>query len=350
MPGGKTLQIRGSYKSLLPPVVAFSLAIAVGVWLAFGADFGKFERIVGYGCLCIFGPVSAYFFWLFLTAHRVVVTVSPQGFQDTRVSRLFVPWDAVRGYRPDGFGPFASVWLTIDPSRRKEFWSGPTGWIGRMSNWGIPDDYVVIPTLGLDIDPDSLAQAMWVHVHGDKERQKAIKVVRFYRQIGFFSGRKPADVIRQYEECWGRAPGEWDDALLLAFDKEQAWTNDPETKVASGSMAYVEALKEWARISQGAFAPSEVSEFWESESGPITLRFQLNGQPVAISPQYLGDDFDATVSEQINPFIAASGRQFEVVVDDIFALVVCLTKSQKAAMLARRNFPFAGGAPRIDDS
>jgi hypothetical protein len=169
-------------------------------------------------------------------------------------------------------------------------------------------------------------------------------VIRFYQHLGFFKAVEPATVIQRYIDGYGEPPSadnRWDDVFLLAYAEGEVWAEDPEADVCADNEVYSEVLPEWARISQGAFLPDNITEDWESETGPVTVSFDLGGQPASVSPSYQDDWIDLEVLHQINQLIAASGRQFECAVDGNFALVLCLTPDQKRTMQGQRNFPFA---------
>jgi hypothetical protein len=168
-------------------------------------------------------------------------------------------------------------------------------------------------------------------------------VIRFYQELGFFKGADPGYIVGRYTDDMGEPPRDdrpWDDVYLFAYSNE-VWSDDPEADVCVGNRVYSEVLPEWASISNGAFAPSDIREHWATETGPVTLTFQLAGQRVSVSPSCQDDWIDLDVLQQINSLIASSGRQFEFTVDGNFAVVMCLTPDQKKAMLERRSFPFA---------
>ena len=169
-------------------------------------------------------------------------------------------------------------------------------------------------------------------------------VVRFYQDLGFFTGADPAAVVQRYADNHGTRPSAkkpWHDVFLLAYSEGDVWAGDPEADVCAYNEVYSEILPQWARISRGAFAPSGIQENWDDESGPITLTFELGGRQVSISPSYQDDWIDLEVLRQINALITFSGRQFECAVDGNFALVLCLTPEQKSTMQVQRQFPFA---------
>lgn len=170
------------------------------------------------------------------------------------------------------------------------------------------------------------------------------EVIRFYQEVGFFTGAEPASVIKRWTAQSGDLPDPrkpWDDAYLLRFSDGDVWAEDPEADVCAENLVYSEVLPEWARISHGAFAPTEIMERWEGEQGPISLHFKLAGKPAKLSPAYQDDWIDLEVLLQINHLIAAAGRQFECAVDGNFVVVLCLTPEQKRRMQTDRKFPFA---------
>jgi hypothetical protein len=171
------------------------------------------------------------------------------------------------------------------------------------------------------------------------------QVVRYYQPLGFFRGQDPRTVAIEYERSH-EGPIDpsrpWLDAYLLAHARGGTWCGDPEADVHISNPVYTELLEEWAAISEGAFRPSDIAEEWESEEGSITVRFNLDGREVSVSPKHQLDWIDLNVLQQINRLIAGSGRQFECYHDGgNFALVMCLTPGQKAAMQNERRFPFA---------
>ena len=170
------------------------------------------------------------------------------------------------------------------------------------------------------------------------------EVIRFYQELGFFAGVDLGSLLQRYVEEFGKPPDPgkpWDDAYLLRYSEGDTWSDDPEADVCAQNTVYSEVLPEWARISHGAFAISDLSERWESDTGPIILSFRLMGTPTSLSPEYREDWIDLEILQRINVLISSSGRQFECAVDGNFAVVLCLTEEQKRRMQTEREFPFA---------
>src|ERR1051325_4679702 len=121
------------------------------------------------------------------------------------------------------------------------------------------------------------------------------EVIRFYKDIGFCAGAEPSNILERWAAESGDSPDPrkpWDDAYLLRFSDGDVWASDPEADVCAENLVYSGVLPEWARISRGAFAPTEISERWEGEHGPIRLTFKLGGKPASVSPTYQDDWID----------------------------------------------------------
>lgn len=179
---------------------------------------------------------------------------------------------------------------------------------------------------------------------GGKDSTTSLDVVDFYRDLGFFSETDPGAVLERYERDHGEPPdfkSRWDDVHLLAYDRGLVWAGDPKADVDAHSEVYAQVLPQWAAVSRGAFEPTGVTEDWEGERGPITVRFRLKRKEAKLTPRYLGDRIDMEILKQINRVLGGRDRRFECAVDADFALVVCLTPVEKHLLQTRRRFPFA---------
>jgi hypothetical protein len=170
------------------------------------------------------------------------------------------------------------------------------------------------------------------------------EAIRFYQQLGFFVGANPATIVEWYTDDHYEPPrpqNPWDDVFLFSYTDKEVWTGDPEADVCAQNKVYSEILPQWALISDGAFAPVNVQEHWQTNTGPITVSFELGGSHAVVRPGYQEDWIDLGVLLQINRLIAGSGKQFECAFDGNFALVMCVSPETKAKMRAQRRFPFA---------
>lgn len=104
---------------------------------------------------------------------------------------------------------------------------------------------------------------------------------------------------------------------------------------------YAETLAEWAKISDGAFAPTDLSEEWAGEEGPVSVSFRLGAECHTLHPQYRRDYLDLDILKAINALIVPSGRQFAYASDVNFAVVLCLTAAERERIVATRALPLA---------
>lgn len=106
-----------------------------------------------------------------------------------------------------------------------------------------------------------------------------------------------------YTERFGYnyAPERKNDLYSIARqDHEKFLDIDLEADVCNGNNVYQSLLEEFSKASNNLFLPSEISETWNSDVGPIKLSFISNGQPVLFEPVYMDDWIDESVFEIIN--------------------------------------------------
>lgn len=166
------------------------------------------------------------------------------------------------------------------------------------------------------------------------------------RAIGLFADRvssSDADLASEVEagmaETFGAAEDVPPDILDLAVveqDRARVWWRDLEADVVDGNDVYVQTLGEWADISAGAFAPSDVVESWDGSEGPVRVEFAHGGATHELLPAYLEDWIDPGILVRINEVIAGSGRRFDMYkAFDQTALVMALTDAERRALEAR---------------
>ena len=166
------------------------------------------------------------------------------------------------------------------------------------------------------------------------------------RGIGLFADRAAlsdealgAEIEAAIEKAWGDQIAA-DDPLLELFvadqDATRVWWRDLEADVAMENDVYPSTLEEWAAISAGAFTPTDIDEAWESEAGPVKVRFEMGGATHELTPEHLEDWIDPRIATPINELIANSGRQFAFFkAFDQTAFVMALTETERAALKGR---------------
>ena len=77
---------------------------------------------------------------------------------------------------------------------------------------------------------------------------------------------------------------------LLAQDDKKFLNKDLEADVAAENNAYISVIEAFATLSNGAFNPTNIKEFWHSETGPIEVSFTNNfGDLIYFEPEYEDD-------------------------------------------------------------
>lgn len=129
---------------------------------------------------------------------------------------------------------------------------------------------------------------------------------------------------------------------LVRYDKNRVWWEQYEYDIIEGNQGYVKLLTEWSKISRGAFSPSEISEDWKSENGPLEVSFLLNKKKKALKPEVQNDWLDANIIKNINEMIKETGFQFYIYeLTDSTLFVICLTKEEKKKLEDEKHWTFA---------
>lgn len=181
------------------------------------------------------------------------------------------------------------------------------------------------------------------------------------RQAGFFkayvnlSDKEVSDTLhenrrQQYAKMFGYAYEPElikDDHKLALQDPSKFLDIDLEADVCAENKVYTSLLEDFASASNGHFSPANIEEMWESEEGPIRLRFQSNGSTVKFEPEYMDDWIDDQIFDVIN-------SEMQKVTDEKFylcygpneewlgqnAIYVRLTKSEKKLLEEQLQWKF----------
>jgi len=91
-----------------------------------------------------------------------------------------------------------------------------------------------------------------------------------------------------------------DDYQLAALDAKKFVDLDLEADVCAENRVYEWVLQTFSEASGGYFSPTNITELWAGEEGPISVSFFSNGSRQTFSPAYLDDWIDGRVFEVIN--------------------------------------------------
>jgi len=211
-----------------------------------------------------------------------------------------------------------------------------------------PSDYVDVPGLGatrVDVPRPSSADDHACASAFPTDESIATRVAAL-RRAGLFADRADLTDPALATEVEAAIADEWggqiaaDDPLIemlvAAEDTTRVWWQDLEADVAKGNDVYRSLLEEWGRISVGAFEPTAIEETWASDTGPVTVSFDLDGEAQSLQPEVIEDWIDPRIATPINDLIASSGRRFEFVkAFDQTAFVLALTPAEQGALESR---------------
>lgn len=219
-----------------------------------------------------------------------------------------------------------------------------------------PSDFAVVPGLGatrIDVPRPTSPTRSTCTADGrpTPSAESVAARVTALRSIGLFTSRgdaTEAEVAAEVEDsikaAWGDQVGPDEpllDLFVAAQDVARVWWQDLEADVSDGNEVYVQTLAGWGGISAGSFDPKAIAEQWASESGPVTVTFELDGIEQTLHPAYLEDWIDLQVLGEINGLIASSGRRFESYRSfDQTAFVISLTPDERAALEHDRGWCF----------
>ncbi len=147
--------------------------------------------------------------------------------------------------------------------------------------------------------------------------------IRFFRQIGFFQQYRELsdeEVLEQIRNARGRDYFESKllksnqlgaDHIVLEYDSMRVASFDTEI-VYEGSEGYKNAfLLALAHISQGNFAPQNVTEHWSQGDSSVYITFELHGQEYEYIHKNRWNDYvDLDMLGFLNKLVADTGYQF----------------------------------------
>lgn len=133
------------------------------------------------------------------------------------------------------------------------------------------------------------------------------------------------------------------DLLAAAEDLERIWW-EPLEQVIPGAEGYIRALSRWAEISRGTFRPSNIRESWGNDWEPVLVTFEHGGVEHLFThlTGYNNQLDTESLRDFLNPLIASSGIQFEIVdLHHIPNIVVALTADEREYLTRERGWSFA---------
>jgi hypothetical protein len=156
------MEITGSPVKLIGLFAAGVLMTAASAALAFRWIPSE-STAWGWFGLLFFGLCTALGLWRLLTAGRTVLTISPHGIKDVRLSAEMVPWSGVEDISTAKIKRQKFVVIAVEPSIEERLA------LTRMARWSrgpnrlLGIDGLCISAVGLKINHDTLLKACLVH-------------------------------------------------------------------------------------------------------------------------------------------------------------------------------------------
>ena len=76
---------------------------------------------------------------------------------------------------------------------------------------------------------------------------------------------------------------------LASLDEDKMLYLDLEADVCNENKIYCEVIKMFDKLGKEDFNPTQISEFWESETGPIHVSFIVDSDTIKINPDFKDD-------------------------------------------------------------
>jgi hypothetical protein len=157
----KTIEIAHSGAKMLLLVLAAAAMTAGSAFLAFeGArrDPAGFRTFIGYVGVAFFGLCFAVGLWRALTARGPVLTLSPRGLRDARVSHDPIPWSSIRNLSTWSHRGQKILVVAVDPEVEASIGLTAMARWTRAPNRALGVDGLSISAQGLKINYDRLLE------------------------------------------------------------------------------------------------------------------------------------------------------------------------------------------------
>jgi hypothetical protein len=164
-----TIEIRQSPWRLLGMVAVGVGFVALSLFLT--TSHGVIGQIVGVLGMAFFGLLTIIGIWRALTLSGPVVTLSPRGIRDIRLSGVPVPWSAVRSVSTWSAYNQPAIVLDVDPAYERTLELTTLARVTRPLNAAVGADGLCIASQGLKMGHQALLEtitAYWQRARGDR--------------------------------------------------------------------------------------------------------------------------------------------------------------------------------------
>ena len=170
MDTARKIAIAGSPTKLALLAILGVVMTGLSAVLAFlNLDLGLAAKIIGWIGTVFFGLCTLIALWRGLMERGPVITISPEGIRDTRVSASVVPWRAITGISTWSFQGQQAMVLAVDSAIERTLGLSLIARWSRGANRALGADGLAITASGVKIDYDALLEtslAYWQAYRG----------------------------------------------------------------------------------------------------------------------------------------------------------------------------------------
>ena len=137
--------------------------VALGVWLLNIDPNDLSLKVIGSLSILFFGAMTGLIVWRLLTQRGTVITLTPQGFHDIRVTKSAVPWNAVEAVSVWSSQGQASVIVKLKPGEEQKLELTTIARMTRKANAALGADGLALTAQGTKISHDALLSTIIGH-------------------------------------------------------------------------------------------------------------------------------------------------------------------------------------------
>ncbi len=164
-----TIEIRQSPWRMLG-IVAIGIGfIALSIFIM--TSHGAFGLIFGTISLAFFGLLTLLAVWRVVTLRGPIVTISPRGVRDVRLTEAVVPWSAIRNISTWAAYNQPAIVLDLDPAYERVLKLTRLTRLTRPLNAAVGADGLCIASQGLKMGHEALLEtitAYWQRARGER--------------------------------------------------------------------------------------------------------------------------------------------------------------------------------------
>ncbi|MFN3745626.1 MAG: STM3941 family protein [Hyphomicrobiaceae bacterium] len=165
----RTIEIRHAPWRLIGVIGVGLCFVLLSIFIALAHE--QIGRIIGGFGVAFFGFIVLIAAWRLLVLRGAVVTLSPRGIRDVRLTGALVPWSAIRSVSTWSAYNQPAIVLSVDPAYERGLKLTPLARVTRPLNAAIGADGLCVASQGLRMGHGALLEtitAYWQRAQGDR--------------------------------------------------------------------------------------------------------------------------------------------------------------------------------------